>query len=156
MQITQSTGLHRPAHIQRRTFEGVRQISHDQITDGLAQRTIQNEAKRAFSVVLANEDNCTLKKEPPNCPLSSSSWPRRNLLFSAIDNAICTRNGQVATTETGRVRKAQNKSAETFVSALEFTRQFRSGPGRLAHYSDFTFFTIAAASMPNAAISSAA
>ena len=61
VQIAQRRRLHRAAQKQRRGFDPFRQIGDDEFAHGLAERTVENQAERAFRIVLADEDDGALK-----------------------------------------------------------------------------------------------
>ena len=68
VQITQRARLHRAAKIKRRGFEYVRQVGDDHLADGLADGAIEDEAKCAFRIVFADEDDGALKKRATKLP----------------------------------------------------------------------------------------
>src|SRR5438128_4372961 len=61
-QETQGGGLDRAAQIKRAAFEVVRQIGHDHLAHAVTRGPIQDQSKRAFGIMLADEDNRALEE----------------------------------------------------------------------------------------------
>src|ERR1019366_339477 len=126
VQKTQRGGLHRPAEIQRRFLECVGQIGDDHFADGLAERTVEDETERAFGIVLADEDDGALEE--------------RTAKLSAVEQQLAFEKFEW---------RWHGLRLESSLN-LPFLQLRQNQP------SDLTFFTIAAASMPNLASSSSA
>jgi hypothetical protein len=68
MQETQSSGLNGSAKVKRGFFQGHRQVGHNHLAHGFAQRTIQDQAEGTFRIMLANQHHGALKKRPTELP----------------------------------------------------------------------------------------
>ena len=78
VEIAEGGKLHRAAEVKGLLFELLGDIGHDHFAEAGAAGPVEDEAERAFGVMLANEHHRALKKRSPfNWPLSSSNWPLR-------------------------------------------------------------------------------
>src|SRR5436190_7507559 len=64
MQIAERGGLDRAAQIELVLFDGIGEISNEDVADFVFGGIGQDEAERALGIVVANEDDRTVKERP--------------------------------------------------------------------------------------------
>src|SRR2546423_10487496 len=75
MQITQSLSLNRPPQEKDLIFENIRQIGHHGLSHFIIGGAVEHQSKRAFRIVLANENHGAMEKRPAKLPVVQDQLP---------------------------------------------------------------------------------
>ena len=60
----ESLGLDRPAEKQGMLFQRRRKLRYHSLTDAVTGDAVKDQSERSFSIVLANQNNASMKKRP--------------------------------------------------------------------------------------------